>query len=208
MTAVISLYGKSFLIGFSEGDNARRVAYFKSGTGNLTPQEKSLLLSLGIDAMLENSLKPYLAEFFSTLQTCSSDASLILSKNCETAYFVIWSAMFHNNASIARRMKEIKGEVISDIDLAQDAALISGMRRGASVRKPVSKSSNTIQDDIARLFTIMVIDSLADSAPVSNTTDYITRLFTPMLVEDIDDDDDENYTENSNMGSDADSDAS
>ena len=178
MTTVISLYGKPFSIGFSEGDNTRRSAYFKSGMGNLTPQEKSLLLSLGVDSMLENSLKPYLAEFFSSLQTCSSDASLVLSKSCETAYFVIWSAMFHNRAEIARRMKEQKGEVISDIDLAQDAALISGLKS----KPPVPKHKlDSYEDDIRRLFTLMVLGETT-GAPV-NSTDDIERLFTLMVLD-------------------------
>lgn len=180
MTTVVSLYGKPFSIGFSEGDNARRSAYFKSGTGNLTPQEKSLLLSLGVDSMLENSLKPYLAEFFSSLQTCSSDASLILSKTCETAYFVIWSALFHNRAETERRMKESKGGIIDDLDLAQDAALISGMRHKPQP-KPKKQTSDELMDEISQLFTLMIVRSSTDSTPVSND-DAIHRLFTLMLV--------------------------
>jgi hypothetical protein len=179
MTTVISLYGKPFSIGFSDGDDARRSAYFKSSMGNLTPQEKSLLLSLGVDAMLENSLKPYLSEFFSSLQTCSSDASLVLSKNCETAYFVIWSALFHNRAEIERRMKAQKGEVISDIDLAQDAALISGLKGRPPVQK---REDDSYEDDMRRLFTLMVLGEATDT-PV-NSTDDIERLFTLMVLGD------------------------
>jgi hypothetical protein len=180
MTTVITIYGKPFSIGFSEGDGERRSAYFKSGTGNLTPQEKSLLLSLGVDAILENSLKPYLAEFFSSLQTCSSDASLVLSKSCETAYFVIWSALFHNRAEIERRMKAQKGEVVSDIDLAQDAAIISGLKS-----RPLEKTRITgisEEEQIRRLFTLMVVGE-AGSIPV-NSTDDIDRLFTLMVLGD------------------------
>jgi hypothetical protein len=182
MTTVISLYGKPFTIGFSSNDDARRGAYFKSGTGNLTPQEKSLLLSLGIDTILENSLKPYLAEFFSTLQTCSSDSSLVLSKDCETAYFVIWSAMFHNRAETARRLAEAKGEVISDIDLATDASLISGMK---PKRAPTVEE---LEDSISRLFTLMVVDTARNAPEDDDGVDDITSLFTLMIVGDADDD--------------------
>ena len=178
MTTVISLYGKPFSIGFSSNDDARRGAYFKSGTGNLTPQEKSLLLSLGIDPILENSLKPYLAEFFSTLQTCSSDASLVLSKNCETAYFVIWSAMFHNRAETARRLAEARGEVISDIDLATDASLISGLK------PKKAPTVEELEDSISRLFTLMVV-GMPRNAPENDgdLEDDITSLFTLMIVD-------------------------
>jgi hypothetical protein len=129
MTSVINFYGKSFSIGFSEADNARRTAYFKRDLGTLTPQEKSLILSIGIDAQMENALKPYLADFFSSLQTCSSDTSLILNKDCETAYFVIWSTLFANNKEVHRRAKQRKDPfaVVGDEDLAQTGALISGL---------------------------------------------------------------------------------
>jgi hypothetical protein len=179
MTTIISLYGKPFSLGFSDADNTRRSAYFKSDMGNLTPQEKSLLLSLGIDSMLENSLKPYLAEFFSSLQTCSSDSSLILSKDCETAYFVIWSAMFHNRAEISRRLRESKGEVIDDLELASDAAFISGMQ-GKKITKPQAALVD-MADSISRLFTLMIVGDQSNSAP-ANIENDIDSLFTLMII--------------------------
>ena len=182
MTSVIQIYGKPFSIGFDEKDNTRRRTYFGSGTGSLTPQEKSLMLSIGIDSMLENSLKPYLAEFFSSLQTCSSDTSLLLSRSCETAYFVIWSALFHNRAEIARRMKQDKGGVIDDLDLAQDAAFISGFKKPVKPTKPKVPAAEPVPglDPFQRLFTLMILGE-ADGAPVSEE-DALEQLFTLMII--------------------------
>jgi hypothetical protein len=181
MTTVIQLYGKSFSIGFSESDDARRQAYFKSGTGNLTPQEKALLLSIGVDSMLENSLKPYLTKFFSSLQTCSGDASLVLNRDCETAYFVIWSALFHNRAEVARRMKDHSKEVIGDLDLATDAAIIKGLK--PRVPPPPPKvNKNTVND----LFTLMLLGTdvaPAGAASVRGATDSVNKLFSLMLLD-------------------------
>ena len=173
MTTVVSLYGKSFTLGFSDAEHARRKNYFLKGLGSLTPQEKSLLVSLGIDDMLENSLKPYLPEFFSTLQTCSADPSLILSRNCETAYFVIWSAFFHNRKEVERRLKEgrVPPGPLSDEELAQDMAIIDGLKS-----RGVPESAKR---GIVALFTLMFVEPA--TTPVQRDT--ISRLFTLMFVE-------------------------
>jgi hypothetical protein len=182
MTTVIQLYGKSFSIGFSDTDDSRRKKFFKEGSGNLTPQEKALLISIGVDAMLETSLKPYLAQFFSTLQTCSGDASLVLSRNCDIAYFVLWSALFHNHAEVERRVKGTKRAVIDDLDLAQDQAIISGLKprvRPQPAAAAAAKSGNEEKDIFKALFTLMVLGQ--DGAPAGNAT--INELFTLMVFD-------------------------
>lgn len=176
MTTVIKLYGKSFAIGFDSSDDSRRQKFFKEGSGNLTPQEKALLVSIGVDSMLENSLKPYLAEFFSALQTCSGDASLILSRNCDIAYFVLWSALFHNRAEVDRRLKSTKRAVIDDLDLAQDQAIIAGLKPRVPPAKPKAKSGDEEKDIFKALFTLMILGQ--GGAPAGNAT--ITELFTLM----------------------------
>jgi hypothetical protein len=179
MTTVIQLYGKSFSIGFSDTDDSRRQKFFKEGSGNLTPQEKALLVSIGIDSMLENSLKPYLAQFFSTLQTCSGDASLVLSRNCDIAYFVLWSALFHNRAEVERRVKTAKRAVIEDLDLAQDQAIIAGLKPYVPPPVPKSKLGDEEKDIFKALFTLMILGQ--DGTPAGNAT--INELFTLMVYE-------------------------
>ncbi len=173
MTTVISLYGKSFSIGFGEADDARRKNFFSRGLGSLTPQERALLVSLGVDEELENSLKPYLAEFFSTLDRCSADPSLILSKDCETAYFVIWSAFFHNRKEVERRLKDNRAHygAVGEEELAQDMAIIDGLKTRPLPRKGTSP--------IDALFTLMFVEP--ETTPVPGDT--FSRLFTLMFVE-------------------------
>jgi hypothetical protein len=186
MTSVIQFYGKSFSIGFSDADNARRAAYFKQDLGTLTPQEKSLLLSIGIDAKMENTLKLYLADFFASLQTCSSDTSLILNKDCETAYFVIWAALFANNTEIARRYKQSHDHegVMSDESLAQTGALIQGLKT-----RPLSGSIGSEKDMASALFKLIFIETAPE-----DRGEQVDSLFRLMFVET--EEDDENAASN------------
>lgn len=171
----MNMYGQTFSIGFSAEDDARRSSYFKNAIGNLTPQEKSLLLKLGIDTMLENSLKPYLAKFFSALQTCSSDIALTLKPDCELSRFVVWSAFFHNREETLRRMKDHVAYKPHELELAMDGAFISGFKRPA----PPSISPVGDENTIARLFTLMLIDETPEA--VASAED-IESLFTLMLL--------------------------
>lgn len=185
MTSVITIHGKPFSIGFSEADETRRASYFKKSSGNLTPQEKSLLLSLGVDTILENSLKPYLTKFFSSLQTCTSDSSLVLSRDCETAYFVIWSALFHNRAEVERRLRAENGAgvIIDDYELATDGALVGDLTGRSTVDDHAIPI--TVDDDVIRsIFTPIFIDIPA----VKGDEDTIRFLFTPIFVADDTDD--------------------
>ena len=176
MTTVIQIYGKSFNIGFSDEDNERRKKFFQGDGGSLTAEERSLLLSIGIDTTLENSLKPYLATFFTSLQMCSSDTSLILSRNCETAYFVLWSAMFHNRAQIESRLKKNEGGIIDDLELAEDGAFIEGVRPKYNLI-----SDEVDNDDITKLFTLMILEE--DDMNDIPEEDSINKLFTLMALE-------------------------
>lgn len=181
MTTVINLYGQSFSISFTAEDDARRSAYFKNGLGNLTPQEKSLLLKLGVDSLLENSLKPYLGKFFSALQTCTSDAALVLTPECEVSRFVIWSAFFHNREETLRRMKgSVAAYKPHDLEMAMDGAIITGLKPRAVA--PAAGDIDPVGDEntIKRLFSLIL---LGETPEVATTSDEdIQRLFSLMLI--------------------------
>ena len=85
--------------------------------------------------------------------------------------------MFHNRAEVARRLAATRGEVISDIDLATDASLISGMKPKKSM------APEELEDTISRLFTLMVAGA-PHTAPEDETLseDDISSLFTLMVV--------------------------
>jgi hypothetical protein len=183
MTSVIQLYGKSFNIGFSKSDDERRESYFKNSMGTLTPQEKSILLSLGIDETMEESLKPYLAKFFASLQQCSSDISLVLNKDCETAYFVIWSTLFANGAEITRRFMEKKDDrKMHNLDIAQSGALINGLKQKPDIPY---EATNEDEDAIKSLFTLMFVSDAPDENKDEHNITDIRSLFTLMMVDSV-----------------------
>jgi hypothetical protein len=144
---LVQLANQSFLIGFDTTDDIRRKTYFRDGSGpGLTEQEKNLLISLGFDAMLEQALAPYMGEFFMDLQQCSSDTSIHLRKECELPYYVIWSALFHNQKETRRRLDDnMKMEkAIDDLDDAMTRALVHDL-----------KPSDT--DVIVQLFSLILL---------------------------------------------------
>ncbi len=117
-TAVIHLGNKSFRLFVSETDKQRRILYSKEQPGgDLTGDEREILNSLGVDAVLENALRPYLAEFFNTLQHCNTDSKLILNKECEAAHYVVWSTLFNMKKDTKKRMDENKAKYPGGTDL-------------------------------------------------------------------------------------------
>ncbi len=108
-TALINLGNKTFRIFVSENDKQRRIKYSKEEPDvDLTAEEREILAALGVDELLEKALRPYLAEFFNTLQQCNTDSKLILNKECETAHYVIWSTLFNMKKDTKVRMEENK----------------------------------------------------------------------------------------------------
>ena len=178
--SAVTLYGRQFIIGFSKEDDTRRKAYFKNAEGTLTPQEKQVLTSLGIDSQMEETLRPYLAEFFQSLAICNSDTALLLNKDCETAYFVIWSTMFANRKEIERRLAEAQAAAVamSDLDVAQTGALIAGLRPRGPVVGPGASAAAAAVPPIDQLFTLM----LQQPAPVKPIDELFTLMIEPTVA--------------------------
>ena len=173
MTAAVHLYGKSFLIGYDAVDHERRIEYFRGEGGALTDEETRLLESLGLDEMLTESLKPYLAQFFQDLAKCQSDSGVILSRECELPFYILWNVLFQEEAERARRIRESrkKTKMMSDEDLAQTDAIIKGMKlphRGLE-----SQESDA-------LFTLMLVEEAPEND--SEYTAAGNELFTLILV--------------------------
>ena len=173
MTAAVHLYGKSFLIGYDAVDHERRIEYFRGEGGSLTDEETRLLESLGIDEILTESLKPYLAQFFQDLAKCQSDPGLVLSRECELPFYILWNVLFQEESERLRRIRESrkKTKIMSEEDLAQTDAIITGMklpRRGLE-----SQESDA-------LFTLMLVEE-APEADVDYTV-AANELFTLILV--------------------------
>lgn len=187
MNEEIQIGNKMFVISTSVEDNARRRKYFMNpdeSEYSLTKDEQDLLTAIGIDNVMEDTLRPYLAKFFETLPRCKSDAAMYLSKQCEVPYYVLWSIKFANRQETTRRIEEHKLRSQSDIRLANDIAVVGDLKE----RKPVS--------DYTKLFTLinkripalhpnasMTIRPSAPTASVistaQNASDY-KRIFTLM----------------------------
>ncbi len=162
-TALIHLGNKSFRIFVSENDNQRRIQYSKSEpNADLTAEEREILTSLGVDTILEQALRPYLAEFFNTLQRCNTDSKLILNKECETAHYVIWSTLFNMKRDTKSRIDENKAAYPGGTDL--NVAMIGALTDEFQPNKNAS--------GVNQLFTLRF-----KSTPETDTNP-ITKLFT------------------------------
>jgi hypothetical protein len=162
-TALINLGNKTFRIFVSENDKQRRIQYSKEEPDvDLTAEEREILTNLGVDPILEKALRPYLAEFFNTLQHCNTDSKLILNKECETAHYVIWSTLFNMKKDTKSRIDENKAKHPGGTDL--NVAMIGAL---TDEFQPNNKASLVNQ-----LFTLKF-----KSIPESDTK-YINNLFT------------------------------
>jgi len=131
MSTVVRLGNQSFTYNNTESDHNRRKLYFKGTSGaTLDPLEKAILKSLGVDGTMEKSLAPYLADFFKRLPSCSSDTSLLLSKQCELPHFVLWSILFANKDSIQSRIANGPNNAPSNLNIANIQGLLSEIRSG------------------------------------------------------------------------------
>ena len=150
MSKTFTLGNETFTIGTDLLDSARRERYFKDPNdgAELTEEEKRVLTSLGIDILMEQTLRPYLKEFFDELPHCTTDASLRLSRRCEVPYYVIWSTEFTNNAQKVERVNQYpERKTRTPICMGEDGEIIDGM-------KPLNK-----EDDYTKLFTLIPVYS-------------------------------------------------
>jgi hypothetical protein len=110
-TDVVKISNKAYTILQDVESRLRRRNYFRTYTetskNTLTNEELKLLKDLGLnDSKMINTLKLYLPTFFDNLYMCSSDASMILHKNCNIPYFVLWSIMIANKQATDERLRE------------------------------------------------------------------------------------------------------
>jgi hypothetical protein len=170
---VVMISNKSYIIKQSLSDRTRRRLYFNTFKENskssytLTSDESRLLSDLGIDSKMLMNLKLYLPTFFDNIQICGSDSSLILRKDCNIPYYVLWSIMFANKHATDKRIQVNKEAYYStkNIGVALNTSIISQMHR------------KNIRDEYDTLFELLLTRdiTLSDSneslfvLPVSNT---------------------------------------
>ena len=90
------------------------------------PDEQAILTMLGIDQDMEESLRPYLGDFFDALPDCQSDTSLYLHKQCEIPYFVLWTTKFAGHTNSEQRKQENQKTHLAetDVEMAIDESFV------------------------------------------------------------------------------------
>jgi hypothetical protein len=134
-TDIVKISNKAYSISQAISDRVRRRKYFTSYTSDneskntLTDEELKLLKDLGLDSKMINTLKLYLPTFFDNLYMCSSDASMVLHKNCNIPYFVLWSIMIANKQATDERLRENRfKESIHLLNVAKHTATIQQLQ--------------------------------------------------------------------------------
>ena len=171
---IVRLGKNSFPLSNTLEDKVRREHYFKDGSGELRPEEQAILDAIHIDDRLRGMLRPYLAEFFEQLPRCQTDASLVLSKECQVPHHVVWSAFFDSHARakdvLFNNRKQFQPRM--DIENAVDTVIIANM-----------KEKIDPDADINALFTL-IFESSRKTAIEETGDAIVNRLFTLLLRSD------------------------
>lgn len=116
---------------------------------HLKTEEIDILRALGFDYELLRELGPHLGAFFDSLPSCSTDTSMLLKHECETAYFVLWSIMYKAQAALQARIPK------KPAFLEEDAGFYMA-RQTAQSLFDVHRDTRSKLDpkDILKLFTV------------------------------------------------------
>jgi hypothetical protein len=179
----LTLANQHFTFGLTTEDQIRREGYFRNPNNpafSLTPEERRVLDVLGIDNVMENSMRHYLSKFFMALPHCQTDASLFLSKACEIPYYVIWSTQFGMRQKIkdVYDLNQAETTSRSNIEMAEDSAMIDSLQ-------PVPKPNDIVRE-IFTLISNAPAPSLTQNVPqnayVYPTSPLVKRIFTLIAV--------------------------
>jgi len=125
----IKLTGREFYIEYSKPERARRSqALLTPGTGaELTGDEKELLETIGITDTTREAVKPYLPDFFNALPSCQSTTTLMTSRKCEVAYYIMWSVLLKARQDVQRKIDTARVAGLSDKAVYQMEARLNAM---------------------------------------------------------------------------------
>jgi hypothetical protein len=85
---LVNLVGNTFIIDIGQDAYNKRADYAK-GSGSLDSEDKRLLTFLGANP--ENAkVKPLLAEFFTTMPQCNTDATVTMDNQCDMPMHFLW----------------------------------------------------------------------------------------------------------------------
>ena len=124
----MTLSGRSFYIDYDKAARARRKAIFTGSTTEaLTETENELLSTVGIVDETRDSLKPYLHDFFNALPSCQNTTTMMTSRKCEIAYYVMWSVLLKARQDVQRKIDDARVAGLPDNEVYQMEACVKAI---------------------------------------------------------------------------------
>lgn len=125
----VFIAGEKFIISYSEKNRTRRRDIFleKDDEQKLTDVEKSLLDKLCITEDTYEAVRMYLYDFFESLPSCQSSIAVLSNRQCEVAYYVLWSVLLKARQDVQRKIDDAKKKSESDIKIQQYEARLKSM---------------------------------------------------------------------------------
>jgi hypothetical protein len=125
----VTLSGRSFYIDYDKAARARRKAVFsgRSTSETLTDTENELLSTVGIVDETRESLKTYLSDFFNALPSCQNTTTMMTSRKCEIAYYVMWSVLLKARQDVQRKIDDARVAGLPDNEVYQMEACVKAI---------------------------------------------------------------------------------
>ena len=128
-TEEVFIAGEKFIISYAEKDRTRRRDIFleKDDEQKLNDIEKALLDKLCITEDTYEAVRMYLYDFFESLPSCQSSIAVLSNRQCEVAYYVLWSVLLKARQDVQRKIDDAKKKSESDIKIQQYEARLKSM---------------------------------------------------------------------------------
>jgi len=172
MSATVKLANKTFTIGTTLADKARRSDYVRDLSLTLSKEEQAVLKAVGVGEDMEARLRPYMPDFFDALPDCQTDTSLYLHKKCEVPYYVLWSSMFADRLSTEKRIASGKTKPMSDLDAAMTESMVKGL----------ASTPSKVDEIFTLLLKHPAVDNVTSNARNTSGSDPITSIFTLRMM--------------------------
>lgn len=125
----VSIAGEKFIIKYDEASRKRRSDIFlhKDDKQKLLPTEENVLKKLCITEDTYEAVRTYLYDFFEALPSCQSSVAILSNRQCEVAYYVLWSVLLKARQEVQRKIDDAKRKSEIDIKIHQYEARLKSM---------------------------------------------------------------------------------
>jgi len=159
---LVNLVGNTFIIDIGQDAYNKRANYAK-GPGSLDPEDARLLTFLGANPT-NDKVKPLLAEFFTTMPQCNTDATVTMDNQCDMPMHFLWQVRELRHLSAVASMT---------------ATLITGFQL-AALRAMVNQAPRMLA--FARAHALVACAEAAAPAATAGTTTFDEDLDTIFTV--------------------------